>query len=147
MNEFFLTHLSIYNNSTLTDSTNTFLLNLVTEYIVSAKGFDNLLILYRNPFLQTICTFNLNSRFFFQYNLFLFLGVLFIFSLNTNCDNSQSLSYLDIFFDFLLYIIIMFICLQILYMLVFCLNVYMFLYIVFIYFFIYVFIYAYIFCL
>ena len=45
MNEDALTHLSLYGDNTLTDNTNTFLLNSVIEYITSTKRFNNPLIL------------------------------------------------------------------------------------------------------
>ena len=40
-----LTHLLLYDNNTLMDKTNTFLLNSVIEYITSKKRFTNPLIL------------------------------------------------------------------------------------------------------
>ena len=45
MNEDALTHLLLYGDNTLTDNTNTFLLNSVIEYITSAKPFNDPLIL------------------------------------------------------------------------------------------------------
>ena len=45
MNEDALTHLLLYGDNTLTDNTNTFLLNSVIEYITSTKRFNDPLIL------------------------------------------------------------------------------------------------------
>ena len=45
INEDALTHLLLYGNNTLTDKTNTFLLNSVIEYITSTKRFNDPLIL------------------------------------------------------------------------------------------------------
>ena len=44
-NEDALTHLLLYGDNTLTDNTNTFLLNSVIEYITSTKRYNDLLIL------------------------------------------------------------------------------------------------------
>ena len=45
MNEDALTHLLLHGNNTLTDNTNTFLLNSVTENIISTKRLNDPLIL------------------------------------------------------------------------------------------------------
>ena len=45
MNKDFLTHLLLYGDNTLTDNTNTFLLNSFIEYITSTKRFNDPLIL------------------------------------------------------------------------------------------------------
>ena len=45
MNEDALTHLLFYVDNTLTDNTNTFLLNSLIEYITATKRFNDPLIL------------------------------------------------------------------------------------------------------
>ena len=45
INEDALTHLLLYGDNSLTDNTNTFILNSVIEYIISTEGFSDPLIL------------------------------------------------------------------------------------------------------
>ena len=45
MSEDALTHLLLYGDNSLTDNTNTFILNSVIEYIISTEGFSDPLIL------------------------------------------------------------------------------------------------------